>query len=154
MSTAIAPIQLGFETSATPRRAWAFITEPDLVSRWFADASPLGAVGDTYRIDFGDGSIVEGRIVAVEPGRAFAHEWAWNDADPGPSAPTLVRWSVVELPGGGSRIELVHEGWTEAGADDALRDDHEAYWSGYMDDLQALLEEADEEPPAGGGDGH
>ena len=154
MSPTIEPIRLGIETRATAKRAWAFITEPDLVSRWFADASPLCDVGDTYRIDFGDGSVVEGRVVAIEPGRAFAHEWAWNDADPGPAAPTLVKWTVVELPGGGSRIELVHEGWTEAGADEALRDDHEAYWSGYMDDLQVLLDEADDSAPAGGGVGH
>jgi len=29
----------------------------------------------------------------------------------------------------------------EAGADEALRDDHEAYWSGYLDDLRDLLAE-------------
>lgn len=145
MTDQIEPIALGIETGAPPSRAWAFITDPELVARWFAETSPVGAVGDTYRIDFGDGSIVEGRIVAVEPGRAFAHEWAWNDADPGPLAPTLVRWAVADLPGGGSRIDLVHEGWTEAGADEAIRDDHEAYWSGYLDDLRDVLDEADDQ---------
>lgn len=139
--TAIAPIQLGIETRAAPARAWAFITDPDLVARWFADASPVGEIGTPYRIDFGDGSVVEGRIVAVEPGRAFSHEWAWRDDEAG--RPTLVRWQVAGLPGGGSRIDLVHEGWTDAGADEAIRDDHEAYWSGYMDDLRDLLDEAD-----------
>ncbi len=34
-----------------------------------------------------------------------------------------------------------------ASADDAIRDDHEAYWSGYLDDLRDLLEEADEAAP-------
>jgi len=143
MTDAIDPISLRIETRVAPARAWAFITDPELVARWFAEVSAVGAVGDTYRIDFGDGSIVEGRIVAVEPGRAFAHEWAWNDADPGLSAPTLVRWEVEGLPGGGSRIDLLHEGWTESGADDAIRDDHEAYWSGYLDDLRDLLDEPD-----------
>jgi uncharacterized protein YndB with AHSA1/START domain len=140
MST-IAPITLVLETGAPPDKAWAFITNPELVARWFADASPIGEVGTPYRIDFGDGSVVEGRIVAFEPGRAFAHEWAWLDDVAG--RPTLVRWSVEALAGGGSRVALVHDGWTEAGADDAIRDDHEAYWSGYLDDLRDLLDEAD-----------
>ena len=98
MDTTIGPIILGIDTQAAPDRAWAFITEPDLVARWFAEASPLGDVGSPYRIDFGDGSVVEGRIVAVEPGRAFAHEWAW--VDDAWDQPTLVRWQVEPALGG------------------------------------------------------
>lgn len=141
----IEPIILGFETRATPSRAWAFITDPDLVARWFAETSPVGEPGTPYRIDFGDGSIVEGRIVELEPGRAFGHEWAWLDDKE--SRPTVVRWQVEPTDGGGSRIDLVHQGWTEAAADDAIRDNHEAYWSGYLDDLRDLLDEVQDEPP-------
>jgi len=139
MSAPVAPIVLGIETRAGPDRAWAYITEPELVARWFAEASPVGQPGEPYRIDFGDGSVVEGRILVVERGRRFEHEWAWaDDTSPGP---TVVRWQVVPLEGGGARVELIHDGWDEAGADDALRDDHEAYWSGYLDDLRDLLDE-------------
>lgn len=142
--TSIEPITLVIDTRATPGKAWAFITEPDLVASWFAAASPIGEVGTQYRIDFGDGSVVEGRIIAVEPGRTFVHEWAWLGDEA--SRPTLVRWAVDPLTGGGSRVTLVHEGWTEAGADDAIRDDHEAYWSGYLDDLKDLLDETVDAP--------
>jgi uncharacterized protein YndB with AHSA1/START domain len=143
MTTTVEPIVLRIETGAAPGRAWAYLTDPELVARWFADASPVGELGERYRIDFGDGSVVEGRIVELEPGRAFAHEWAWQDDEPG--HPTVVRWRVVPTEAGGSRIDLVHEGWTEAGADDAIRDDHEAYWSGYLDDLRDLLDEAEDD---------
>jgi uncharacterized protein YndB with AHSA1/START domain len=97
-------------------------------------------VGEAYVLDFGDGSLVQGEIVELEPGRRFAHRWAWLDAD----APeeTLVTWVIRPLEGGGAEIELVHDGWDEAGADEAIRDDHEAYWSGYLDDLRDLLEDA------------
>jgi uncharacterized protein YndB with AHSA1/START domain len=139
--TAITPIMLAIETRATPGRAWAFISDPELVATWFAEVTPLGEVGGSYRIDFGDGSVVEGRLTAIDPGRAFAHEWGWQDDEP--RRPTLVRWVVEPVAGGGSRFALVHDGWAEAGADDAIRDDHEAYWSGYMDDLRDLLDEAD-----------
>jgi len=140
MAVDIDPIELAFETRADPALAWTYLTDPERVGEWFAEVIPLGQVGDRYRIDFGEGSAVEGEVLEVEPGRRFAHGWAWTDAEP--RQPTRVEWRVEPLPGGGTRIVLRHEGWPEAGADEALRDDHEAYWSGYLDDLRDLLEEA------------
>lgn len=136
----VAPIRLVVVTGAPPDLAWTYLTDPDRVAEWLTDASPLGEVGSPYRLDFGEGSIVEGRVVEVEPGRRFAHGWAWLDAEP--RQETLVRWEVRPREGGGTEILLVHEGWQEAGADSAIRDDHEAYWSGYLDDLRDLLEDA------------
>jgi len=134
------PIVLVIETSADPGLAWAYLTEPDRVAEWFTEVAPLGSVGDPYRLDFGEDSVVEGEVLALEPGRRFAHGWAWTDAEP--SRPTRVEWLVEPLPDGGARVTLRHDGWAAAGADDAIRDDHEAYWSGYLDDLRDLLEEA------------
>lgn len=136
----IDPIVLALEVPVPAAIAWRHLTDPDLVAAWFTEASPLGEVGRPYRLDFGDGSVVEGEVVRHEPGTAFAHRWIWQDAESGEA--TLVTWTVAELPGGGSRIELLHDGWSEAGLDDAIRDDHEAYWSGYLDDLRDILEDA------------
>jgi uncharacterized protein YndB with AHSA1/START domain len=133
------PIRLVIRTRVAPKVAWNFVTDPVLVEEWLTAASPVGAVGEPYRLDFGEGSVVEGPIVEVEPGRRFAHRWAWLDADP--PQETLVTWIVRPVETGGSEIELLHEGWDEAGADDAIRDDHEAYWSGYLDDLRDILED-------------
>jgi len=133
------PIILEIVTPAPAEAAWAALTDPDQVAEWFTEATPVGEVGDVYRLDFGEGSVVEGVIREVEPGRRFAHTWAWTDALP--RQETIVSWTVEPLPGGGGRITLVHEGWAEAGADSAARDDHEAYWSGYLDDLVEILAE-------------
>jgi uncharacterized protein YndB with AHSA1/START domain len=133
------PIVVEIETPASAGEAWSALTEPDRIAEWFTEASPLGAVGDPYRLDFGDGSVVEGVVREVEPGHRFAHTWAWADAEP--RQETLVTWSVEALPDGGGRVTLVHDGWSEAGADAATRGDHEGYWSGYLDDLTALLAE-------------
>ncbi len=141
MADPIAPIQLEIETSASADEAWAALTEPDRVAEWFTDASPLGDVGTAYRLDFGDGSIVEGVVTELEPGRRFAHTWWWADAEPGQR--TVVTWSVEPLADGGARVTLVHDGWAEAGLDASARDDHEGYWIGYMDDLVAVLAAAD-----------
>lgn len=139
MNDTLPPIVLEIQTVVTPDEAWSALTEPSRVAEWFTDVSPLGEVGDPYRLDFGDGSVVDGVVRDVESGRRFAHTWAWLDA--APRQETLVTWTVEALPTGGTRILLVHDGWSEAGADEAIRDDHEGYWSGYLDDLAAILGE-------------
>ncbi len=140
MTRVLPPIVLEIETAAPPDEAWAALTVPERIAEWFTDASPLGSVGTAYRLDFGDGSVVEGVVTELEPGRRFAHTWAWTDAEPGQE--TDVSWSVEPLEGGGSRVTLVHAGWTEAGLDESARDDHEGYWIGYVDDLAAVLANA------------
>ncbi len=139
MSESLAPIIIEIETPASTETAWTALTDPGRVVEWFTDASRLGAVGEPYRLDFGDDSVVEGSIQAVDPGRRFSYTWSWTDAVPGEQ--TLVTWSVEPLPDGGSRITLVHDGWAEAGADAITRGDHEGYWSGYLEDLAEILAE-------------
>jgi uncharacterized protein YndB with AHSA1/START domain len=136
----VAPILLSIDTAASPAVAWNYLTDPERVAEWFTEASEVGAVGDTYRLDFGDGSVVEGRIIALEPGTHFAHGWAWLNDEPREA--TRVDWRVVPASDGGARVELVHDGWMEVGADATIRDDHEGYWSGYLEDLRDLLEDA------------
>jgi uncharacterized protein YndB with AHSA1/START domain len=139
MIETLPPIILEIETPASADAVWAALTEPDLVAEWLTDASPVGVVGDRYLLDFGDGSVIDGVIVEIEPGRRFVHTWSWADALP--PQETRVAWTVEPLPTGGGRVTLVHDGWAEAGADAAARDDHEAYWSGYLDDLAEILAE-------------
>ncbi len=134
------PIIIEIETAAPADTAWAALTDPDRVVLWFTTATAVGAVGDPYRLDFGDGSVVEGVVREVVPERRFAHTWAWADADP--RQETLVAWSIEPAEDGrGSRISIFHGGWTEAGADAATRADHEGYWTGYLQDLGEILAE-------------
>jgi uncharacterized protein YndB with AHSA1/START domain len=137
VSEALPPIILEIRTAAPPAETWAAITDPKRIAEWFTDASPLGRVGTPYRLDFGDGSVVEGVVTAFEPGHRFAHTWAWVDAVP--RQETVVSWAIEPLAGGGSVVRLVHDGWAEAGVDEASRNDHEGYWGGYLDDLVAML---------------
>ena len=134
----IDPIELTIYTSAGPTAAWAGLTDPAIVAEWFTDATPVGPVGSPYRLDFGDGSVVEGVIVALEPGRRFGYTWAWVADDA--IGPTTVTWTMDGGPDGGSRIGLVHAGWSEAGADVAARDEHRSYWETYLVQLVTLLD--------------
>jgi len=134
----IEPIILTVSSAARPAAAWRAVTDPAQVSRWFADASPLGEVGSRYAIDFGDGSQIDGAVVDLDPGRRFAHTWHWAGDEP--VAVTRVAWDVESGVGGGSRITLQHDGWTEAAGGSTARDDHAGYWRDYLDGLAALLE--------------
>ncbi|MEX2184426.1 MAG: SRPBCC domain-containing protein [Chloroflexota bacterium] len=133
------PIDLSIETAAAPGQAWATLTDPALVATWFTDASPVRRVGDAYRLDFGDGSVVEGIVMELDPVRRLAYTWSWVGAEA--HEETLVMWTVEEREKGGSAIRLVHDGWAEAGLDASARDDHAGYWAGYLEDLAAVLAE-------------
>jgi uncharacterized protein YndB with AHSA1/START domain len=108
-------IHLSIETPATPEDAWEALTDPDRVAEWFTDASPVGAPGDEYRLDFGD-SAVAGSIVEVDHGRRFSHTWLWEGAEP--EDETLVTWTVEPISDDGSRVILEHGGWPETTPDD------------------------------------
>ena len=137
--SSIPGIRIVAETLAGPEVAWSRLTDPARVVEWLTDATPVGVPGDRYSLDFGDGSVVEGRILEVTPGRRFSHSWAW--AGEAPAQLTRVTWTIEPRPGGGSRIVLEHDGWAETGADLETRDDHAGYWEGYVSDLAALLDE-------------
>jgi uncharacterized protein YndB with AHSA1/START domain len=134
------PIDLTVETTAAPTRVWAALTDPRRVADWLTDASVVGRIGDAYRLDFGDGSVIDGVITELEPGRRFAYTWSWAGAEP--HEETLVAWTVAPRDEGGTEVRLIHDGWAEAGLDHTVRDDHQGYWMGYLEDLAAVLVEA------------
>ncbi len=134
------PIDLTVETTAAPARVWAALTDPRRVADWLTDASDVRRVGDPYRLDFGDGSVIDGVITELEPGRRFAYTWSWSGSEP--HEETLVAWTVAPRDEGGTEVRLIHDGWGEAGLDHTVRDDHEGYWMGYLEDLAAVLTEA------------
>jgi uncharacterized protein YndB with AHSA1/START domain len=133
----VPPIELVLETHAAPDLAWRTLTEPERVALWLTTASRLVAIGQPYRLEFGEGSVVAGEVLELDPGRSFSHGWRWEGE---PTDETRVTWTV-EPRDGGSLIRLVHDGWREAGAG-SPRDDHARYWAGYLDDLRDVLEEA------------
>ena len=141
----VASLHLSRRVRAGRADAWAAITDPAIIRRWFASVSPLGRMGDPYRVEFEDGSAVVGRVLAIDPGRRFVHGWAWEGDEAG--ATTRVTWAVEPMSTGGSRIVLEHDGWSDAGLGADDRDEHAGYWEAYLDDLRALLDPGLPEPP-------
>jgi uncharacterized protein YndB with AHSA1/START domain len=137
MPSSIAPLVLRAEVSTDPAATWAALTDPAIVEQWFAKATPVGAVGDTYEIDFGD-DVMRGAILEVAPGERLAYSWGWGET--APAQRTRVTWTIATSQDG-TLVTLTHDGWTAAGLAAADRDEHARYWEGY---LAALVELGDE----------
>jgi len=137
MAQSIAPIVLRMPTAADPVTLWAALTVSERVAAWFTTASPLGAVGTPYTLDFGDGSVVDGELREIVPGHRFAHSWHWLGAPA--SETTQVTWEVEPTADGRSGVILRHAGWAEAGLAESDRDDHRDAWQEYLDGLRELL---------------
>src|ERR1019366_2380278 len=78
----IEPIELVEETSAEPGVVWRILTEPADVARWFAEVTPVDGIGSPYRIDFGDGSLIDGTVREWVPGHRLPRPRGGEDEGP------------------------------------------------------------------------
>jgi uncharacterized protein YndB with AHSA1/START domain len=145
MAGRLAPMVIRTELATDRDATWAALTDPAIVERWFTRATPVGAPGAAYELDFGDGDVMRGEILEVAPGERLAYTWGWGETTP--AARTRVSW---ELSAGqdGMLLTLTHGGWSEAGLTAKDRDEHAGYWEGYV----AALVEMTDEDLAGDGD--
>jgi uncharacterized protein YndB with AHSA1/START domain len=94
------------DIDAAPAAVWAALTEPAQLDRWIADhASVEPRVGGVYDFGWDHGPM---RILELEPERRLAYSWR-RPGDPD----TVVTWEL-EGTGGGTRLTLVHSGFTDA----------------------------------------
>jgi uncharacterized protein YndB with AHSA1/START domain len=137
--TTVEPTIMRAELSTDTGATWIAITDPAVVERWFAKATPVGPVGAEYTLEFPDGDPMRGAVLEVVPGTRLAYSWGWGDTPQ--DRRTSVAWEIEALPLGGTLLTLTHDGWAEAGLAASDRDEHEEYWEQY---LAALVELADE----------
>jgi uncharacterized protein YndB with AHSA1/START domain len=136
----IDPTVIRAELSTDPSATWEAITDPAIVERWFTKATPVGAVGDPYSLDFGAGDDrMTGEIIDVVPGHSLTYSWGWGQTPA--EQRTRVTWDLDPLTDGGTLLTLTHGGWAEAGLAAVDRDAHEEYWEQYV---AALVEVTDE----------
>lgn len=99
---------------------WDHLTRPELLSKWFADASPL-VPGEPVRLDFGDGDFLSGRVVEWDPGIILGLRWRFIGQGPEYD----VRYSMLRRKDGTEltvqdrgaitqeEAECLRVGWTE-----------------------------------------
>lgn len=97
--------------NAPQERVWAAITTPEFTSRYY--------YGSTLRTDLTVGSpftyhmpsgapIVEGEVVSSDPPRRLVHTYRSLWPPMNEDAPTTVTWELEALPGGVTKVTVVH----------------------------------------------
>jgi uncharacterized protein YndB with AHSA1/START domain len=93
------------EIDAAPAAVWRSLIEPAELERWIADRATVEPhVGGVYDFGWDHGPM---RILELEPERRLSYSWR-RPGDPD----TVVTWEL-EGSGGGTRLTLVHSGFTE-----------------------------------------
>lgn len=126
---------------ATPERVWAFLTEPELLGRWFhASRDPLVA-GEPYELlkDGTDERNCWGRVIEAQPPQRLVQTFTHDHLQ---GHETRVQWTLTEVEGG-TRLELVHDGFegTEANLLDMLTG-HDKGWDEHFGRLRERVVEA------------
>jgi uncharacterized protein YndB with AHSA1/START domain/DNA-binding transcriptional ArsR family regulator len=97
---------------ATQQRVWEAITTPEFTSRYYYGSTLKTdlTVGSPFTYHMADGSpIVEGEVVVSEPPNRLVHTYHSLWPPMNEDAPTKVTWELESMPGGVTKVTVVHE---------------------------------------------
>lgn len=114
---------------------FAMFVEPERFVRWMAVDATLDAVpGGVVRWRHANGDTCAGRFVELDPPRRLAFSYGWERPEVEiPVGSTLVEIDLTPLPGGSTRLRLVHRGLGEAAAEA-----HQVGWAHYLGRLRLV----------------
>ena len=124
-------------------QVWEALTDPAALAEWLMPGEFKPIVGHKVRLhcepraEF-DGS-VEVEVLKVEKPRLLSYSWKTSDMH----TPTTVTYTLNPLPGGGTRLRLVHAGF----AGDNGRLTHSLFKDGWGHKLAIDLPDVLSEPP-------
>ncbi len=138
---------------ASPQVVWGVITEPDQISRWFADEAEVEAIaGAEGRLTWKPGGragadretdmVIPIRVVDAEPFRRFSFRWNNPEgAPPQENNSALVEFTLIEE-AEGTRLRVVESGIDLVTDEDSLagyRSSHEEGWGRHLGELRDYL---------------
>jgi uncharacterized protein YndB with AHSA1/START domain len=130
---------------ARPETVFAFLTNPDKMTRWKGDSAQLDArPGGVYRVQIGQ-AVVVGEFVEIDPPRRVVFTWGWEGNDAVPPGSSTVE--VTLTPDGEATIlRLVHRDLPAE-----QRAEHEEGWKHFLPRLATVAAGGD--PGSGPGVG-
>ena len=90
-TTAPGTVQVTRAVSASVGEVWRALTEPAIVARWFGDLTSRLRVGETTRVEFGDGDFFLLQPMRIEPEALL--QYAWRFLGTGPL--DIITWHIV-----------------------------------------------------------
>jgi uncharacterized protein YndB with AHSA1/START domain len=132
---------------APQERVWEAITKSEFTSRYYYGCTLETdlAVGSpfTYHMPTG-ASIVEGQVVASEPPHRLVHTYHSLWPPMNEDAPTRVTWELESMPGGVTKVTVVHEDFQgETATYNGLR---AGGWTWILSNMKTLLETGEPMP--------
>lgn len=148
MTETAAAIERDIQIDAPLTDVWAALTEPELLSQWFAkqvewELRPGGE--GTITFDYNGGlHVVPLRVAAVEPPRRLAYRWNFPEGDEPTESNSLVVEFTLSEQAGRTTVRLTESGYDrldKPAADvQALYDDHVQGWQQLTGQLAAHFE--------------
>jgi uncharacterized protein YndB with AHSA1/START domain len=132
---------------APQARVWEAITTPEFTSRYYYGSTlktDLAAGGPfTYHMP-GGAPIVEGEVVASDPPNRLVHTYHSLWPPMNEDAPTKVTWELESMPGGVTKVTVVHEDFQ--GETATYQGLQSGGWAWILSNMKTLLETGEPMP--------
>jgi uncharacterized protein YndB with AHSA1/START domain len=137
--------------NAPQEKVWEAITTPEIVATYFHGAQVEGSYqpGTRVRTAAADGSKEwsNNTILEADPPRKLVHTWrSLYDDELAVEPESRVTWEIEALPGGYSRLTLIHDKLDAAPKTAAKV----TGWTYYLSSLKSLIETGSPLPPPPG----
>jgi uncharacterized protein YndB with AHSA1/START domain len=99
-----------------PHKVWRALTEAELMAAWLGPNDFRPEVGRRFEVQAEPdrGASVSCEVLEVEPDRSITYSWRETRED-GPPLDSQVTWTLVPRFDGGTRLRIVHDGFTLLG---------------------------------------
>ncbi|MCB0113071.1 MAG: SRPBCC domain-containing protein [Caldilineaceae bacterium] len=133
--------------NAPQARVWEAITTPEFSSRYYygcaveTDLTP----GSSFTYKMQDGSpIVEGEVIVSDPPNRLVHTYHSLWPPMNEDAPTRVTWELTAMPGGVTRVTVVHEDFQ--GETATYQGLQSGGWAWILSNMKTVLETGESMP--------
>jgi len=135
--------------NAPQERVWEAITKPEFTSRYYYGSilkTDL-TVGSRFTYHMANGSpIIEGEVVSSDPPNRLVHTYHSLWPPMNEDAPTKVTWELAALPGGVTKVTVVHEDFQ--GETATYQGLQSGGWTWILSNMKTLLETGEPLPQA------
>lgn len=132
---------------APQERVWQAITTSEFTSRYYYGCSLTTdlSVGSPFTYSMPNGApVVEGQVAASEPPNRLVHTYHSLWPPMNEDAPTRVTWELEPMPGGVTRVTVVHEGFQ--GETPTYAGLQGGGWAWILSNMKTLLETGEPMP--------
>jgi uncharacterized protein YndB with AHSA1/START domain/DNA-binding transcriptional ArsR family regulator len=132
---------------ASQERVWEAITTPEFTARYYYGSTLKTdlSVGSPFTYHMSNGApIVEGEVIASEPPNRLVHSYHSLWPPMNEDAPTRVTWELEAMPGGVTKITVVHEEFQ--GETATYQGLQSGGWAWILSNMKTLLETGEPMP--------